>query len=477
MPKSRRSPLSVLSLTAAVTLAAMTAVPALSAATPKDEAVVRYTGGIWRGTIGDRIEVTFKERGSDQTVTGTLAKLDKFAMTLDVVVDGRAGRKVVVLGDVKSVKLVEAGAAPDAKATETTPEDGASKPSEESTPEASVEPRGGSDSMIEHPDTAGPITGPRTDGKKTVFILPLPGTVGVGLRHEEMERIEKEADKLGPGQIIIMRINSPGGSVLEADEIYEVLMRTKKKHRLVAWVEEAVSGGAFTALIADELYYMDVGSLGAITMFSGAQSAQGAELEAWLQKIYEVCEDGGRWGHICRCMVYAEFELSYDYDPETGKVTWYDNMNGKYALSDKKDNLSMNATDAVRSRFAQGRANTEYELFDALQLEKGKYVVSHAGKKFANDWIKTQDQANHDVPRLLLEVQNPTPRGDAIAILGARIQAVKKLISWWDRAPNVLIMELPRAGVQVPPKSNLQELLKQLQKDLADAQRNRRTRG
>lgn len=473
MSKSRRSSLLKLSITAALTLAAMTAAPAHSAASPKDEAVVRYTGGLWRGAIGDRIEVVFKERGADQTATGTLAKLDKFAMTLDVVVDGRSGKKVIVLGDVKSVKLVEAGATPGATSTAKA-EDGAGKPSNEATSptaEASVTPRRDDVSLVEHPDTAGPITGPRADGKKTVFVLPLPGTVGVGLRHEEMVKIEKEADKLGPGQIIVLRINSPGGYVVEGDRIFDVLTRIKKKHRLVSWIEEAISGGAFTALIADELYYMDVGSLGAITMYAGAESIKGAQLEAWLQKIFEVCEGGGRWGHVCRCMVYAEYELSYDFDPETGKVTWYDNMNGKYPLSDKKDNLSMNATDAVRSRFAQGRANTEYELFEAMQLEEGTYVVSDVGKKIANDWKRTQEQAHYEVPRLAREVQDPTVVGDPVTRLGARIQALKKIIAWWDRAPNVM-MEM-----QAPPKERLQEQLKQLQKQLADAQRAKRERG
>ena len=53
--------------------------------------------------------------------------------------------------------------------------------------------------------------------KTQVFVLPLEGTVGVGLRNEEMEKLEKIADTFGPGQIFIIRINSNGGLVIEGD--------------------------------------------------------------------------------------------------------------------------------------------------------------------------------------------------------------------------------------------------------------------
>jgi len=305
-------------------------------------------------------------------------------------------------------------------------------------------------------------------------MLPLPGMVGVGFRHEEMERLEKEADKLGPGQVIIMRINSGGGLVIEGDKIYVSLNRIKKKHRLVAWIEEAISGAAFTALFADEIYFMDVGTLGAITMFSGANSATGRELETWLEKVFEVGEIGGRHGHVIRCMVYSPLECSYSVDEATGKITWHDDVSGQYVLSVKGDNLVFNATDAVRSRFAQGRANTEYDLFKAMQLEEGTYVVSHAGKKIAEDWKRTIERAEYEVPRLIMDFQIKGASRDPEAALGARINAIKKLLTWWDRAYNVMAYQL-----QAPPKATLENMLRQLQKDLADLQkaRSRERRG
>ncbi|MBM4112321.1 MAG: hypothetical protein FJ253_02935, partial [Phycisphaerae bacterium] len=257
---------------------------------PPASAEIRFTGGVWRGAIGDRIEIAFKEMGRDQTLTGTLSKIDKFALTLDTTVNGKSVKKVIVLNDVRSVKAAEGGTPAAGASGSAVPSGGAapSAPKSDEPSDSATTPSMDIDPLTELPDTAGPINGPRTDGKKVMFILPLPGTVGVGLRHEEMDRMEKEADKLGPGQIIVMAINSPGGAVSEAVKIRDSLVRIKKKHRLVAWIEEAISGGAYTALFADEIYFMDVGSLGAITMFSGSQSAQGAQLEAWLREVYEV---------------------------------------------------------------------------------------------------------------------------------------------------------------------------------------------
>ncbi len=99
--------------------------------------------------------------------------------------------------------------------------------------------------------SAATVGAPIQKMKKQVFVLPLDGMVGIGLRHDEMEQVEKIADGYGPGQVIILRINSNGGLVTEGDLIAATLTRIKNKHRLVAWIEKAISGGAFTGLYCE----------------------------------------------------------------------------------------------------------------------------------------------------------------------------------------------------------------------------------
>ena len=151
--------------------------------------------------------------------------------------------------------------------------------------------------------------------------MPWEGPVGIEARHDEIQEIIEEADKYGPGQIIVLQINSPGGLVIEGDKIHETLKDVKKRHRVVAWVKEAISAAAFASLHCDEIYFMQVGAMGSAVMFAGQTAISGDELNAWLEKFSEVAEIGGRDPIIARCMVTRTAMASYDKDSETGKVT------------------------------------------------------------------------------------------------------------------------------------------------------------
>ena len=157
--------------------------------------------------------------------------------------------------------------------------------------------------------------------KPGVFFMPWEGPVGIEARHDEIQEIIEEADKYGPGQIIVLQINSPGGLVIEGDKIHETLKDVKKRHRVVAWVKEAISAAAFASLHCDEIYFMQVGAMGSAVMFAGQTAISGDELNAWLEKFSEVAEIGGRDPIIARCMVTRTAMASYDKDSETGKVT------------------------------------------------------------------------------------------------------------------------------------------------------------
>ena len=68
---------------------------------------------------------------------------------------------------------------------------------------------------------------------------------GIQLRAKDMHTIKDMANAAGPGQIVIIKINSNGGLVLETPEIQAALMGIRDGgHRLVAWIEKAISGGA-----------------------------------------------------------------------------------------------------------------------------------------------------------------------------------------------------------------------------------------
>ncbi|MSR28195.1 MAG: hypothetical protein EXS03_01290 [Phycisphaerales bacterium] len=287
------------------------------------------------------------------------------------------------------------------------------------------------------------VTGDTAVKKKTqVFVLPLDGMVGVGLRHEEMEEVEKIADAIGPGQVIILRVNSNGGLVIEGDKISESLLRIKQKHRLVAWIEKAISGGAFTALHADEMYFMPEAALGSITMLSG-QTEVAAVREDWKARVAEACAMGGRDPKIGPAMVHSAVELSYDKDPKTGRVTFYNDYKHAFKLSSNTENLDFSAATAEHSGFSEGTAATEAQLFKELGVDdQEKFAVNDAGKKIASKWQKLIKGAHDEVPLLIQKRDIEGTSGGGIGFLQARIRNTQKIIDWFKKAKPAMIYEL-----------------------------------
>ena len=270
--------------------------------------------------------------------------------------------------------------------------------------------------------------------QRQVFILPQSGTVGVGLRAAEMEKVEKAADKFGPGQIIVLRINSPGGLLTEVDKINVVLNRVREKHRLVAWLEEAISAAAVTAMHCREIYFMNLGSMGSATAYAGDKSMTGPQLDAWLKRISEIAEAGGRNGQVAKCMVYSPLVVSYTRDPKTKKVTFFPDASGEKMLSDDKDNLTLTADQALDCGYSNGTANTEAELFALMQLQPGAYAVNEEGRKIGEGWRKSLESAERQRKSLQ---QDWSLAGDDAKGLQKRVQICKQMQDIWRKAEPV----------------------------------------
>jgi len=213
---------------------------------------------------------------------------------------------------------------------------------------------------------------------------------------------------------------------------------------VIAWIHEAISAAAFTALHCNEIYFQRVGTLGAITMFAGATAISGDELRAWLKKVGDVCEATNRSRWIGEAMVTNEPELSYDKD-ENGKVTWYNTMQGKYKLSDKIQNLTINAQQAEHSGFSQGTADTVEDLLRLLDLSPEKVEISQAGYKIHNDWQSVMKQCQEAKFKLGRDFQNP-PGLDPLDRLNAQMRAAKEIRRWFDRCFPIMTYDQPGMG-------------------------------
>ncbi len=403
-----------------------------------DAVEIRLTDGSrWRGQVSDQVQVTVREQGIEVRMQGRLVVAAEWFITLETDLAGELRRKTIFKGDILSIRTIDGPEALGKIDDKTT------------------RPKRGSHRAVETGDANQP----------GVFVLPLKKTVGTYIRHEEMEAIAEEADKYGPGQIIVLILNTPGGSVTEMEKIHEVLMKIKKRHRLVAWIKEAISAGCAIAMHCDEIYFMKEGSAGAMTAYSGQTALQGEQLQEWLRRAGDWAEAGGRKRYIAEAMIKASKLLSYDVNPDTGERTFYPDLSGEFVLSDEVNNLVFTATQAVHSGFADGIADTEEELAELLDLPRW-HETSDYGRKIAKKWYDTVKLAERELPLLQARLRYAgSGSGDQVVILGKRIKILQEVIRWHDRAPNMM------RGA--PSKQELQREIKELRKQLADLKKSR----
>ena len=105
-------------------------------------------------------------------------------------------------------------------------------------------------------------------GRAKVLLLDLSGVIsseerqgplGIGGRESTVSRVQADLDLAADDddvRAVVVRINSPGGTVTASDIIYNGLMRFKAEHRipvLVQMMDVAASGGYYSALAGDEI--------------------------------------------------------------------------------------------------------------------------------------------------------------------------------------------------------------------------------
>ena len=394
-------------------------------------------GSRWRGKISAYVHIKFVEHGVETELRAQIVDAADLILTVEAKIAGEVRRKTIFRDDILEIRTLREEERDKAAATN----------------RAGVRRKDAS-------DNAGTDLG--------VFILPLEGMVGTYFRHDEIKSIGEHADQYGEGQTIVLLIDSHGGLVTEMEENHEAVMELKKRHRVVAWIKTAISAAAGTVLACDEIYFMTEGTLGAMTAYAGTTALKGKQLEYWMNAAGEWMEDGGHSKYLAHAMIHAPSKVSYNKDPETGKVTWYDDLSGEVVLSDGKSNLVFTSTTATKCGFADGVADTEEELATVLNLPKWHEIDNH-GRRMAKDWQETVKRAEHEIPLLWNRLSYAgTGSGDLVEILGKRIQIYEKLIRWHDRCPNVALM------TGLLPKDRLEREVKELRKQLADIKKARR---
>lgn len=435
-----------------------------------DQQQVKLSKGTWWGKVGDRVEVEYKEGISTKKITGTITKIESGIITVEGQLEGKKVTRPIFSQQVQSMKTLDGKAAEAAPEGETTAKDGqkTATPPTQGTNNTTTTPPGTSpkkklkgagqvgvlDTLPTKTSAAdnragvgsGKATGVkdaqgydlddqghRVSPKRGVFVLPFEEGVGQEARAYEIQAMGLEADKWGPGQIIVMEIDSPGGLVTEIYKIIEAMREVRKNHRVVAWVKKGISAAACTSMLCDEIYFRTVGALGATTMIAGGDSIQGPELRKFMDEIGNEVVWNGRPTAVVHAMIKADRILTYTKDRVTGKPTFHDHITGlpgEVVLSDEKDNLVLNASNALDCGFSKGTADTNEELAKLMGLPEW-YEISDYGRKMQKAWVTLFKACEADVAKLKNRMN--IGRGSAKETLTSRLQTLETLLNWTKR--------------------------------------------
>ncbi|GEM_PF-5534574 len=270
--------------------------------------------------------------------------------------------------------------------------------------------------------------------KKGMFVLRLTGMVGEEFRPEEIEEIVAQADARGPGQVIVLEINSGGGSVAEGMKIRDVILDACKRHRMVAWIEYAVSCASWTALCCDEIVFKKGGYTGGITIMNGRTTAPEATVIWWIGELQQLLRKKNRPAAWALPFVLEDSYLSATKDPDTGSIEWFTDQEqtGEMMFSEPGKNLYFDYENGVEWNLAVGVAQNEEELAELLKI--GDWEPAGTGRKLNTDMVEAKKRVNSEAQELQYELQNA---GNGISGINKRIKVYKRFLVIMRQYPNI----------------------------------------
>ena len=214
----------------------------------------------------------------------------------------------------------------------------------------------------------------RIPGVTRAAIITTEGTVGMQMAAKPLREAIPLLKEEGV-DLVVFKVNSGGGMLLEIQRLSDVIQNEyKPEFQVVGWIDSAISAAAMTAITIEELYFMPKGNFGACTGWYGdLQAVEGRGLEDVLYKMEKISARGNKNPFIMRAM-QINWELSYDVDEETGKVSFYDSLDGEHVLNDGTEILTFNANSARDCGFSSGTAGTIEELQALLEKSVGEIV-------------------------------------------------------------------------------------------------------
>lgn len=392
-------------------------------------------GIVWQGEIGQTITVIYEERKERIELTG------EFTL---------AGSTYIELnGEIISLMtIISISSADD-------PQDSEEETVTEIVPSTSSEP-----TMNTRPKPKRHVNNADNAEIPNYFWI-LPMEKGVGSYFRPSELIDLAAyldDNYGPGQTIVLKVNSGGGYGYIWAKCRDAIFDIRKRHRVVAWISiNATSAAAMTVYCCDEIYYDSMGHVGSCTGYRGNPNnvMPPDEMQGMITDVEKCIVQSSRPVQLAGCLFEAWRMLAYTKDPVTGAYTYYDENDdipgNATMLSDNMHNLNLGAQEAVDAGLADGIADTEAQLAELLDIQDWVENEDRYGIELFEAWDKTMTSFEEEVWPDLIErfVQGQIEGETEKQILSKRIKAGKELLRWTRKLGDswtyqYAILEFPR---------------------------------
>ena len=246
-----------------------------------------------------------------------------------------------------------------------------------------------------------PVAPPIVGGKgPTYCVIPLHGAVGETVLASALEKSLADAVSRQP-TVLVLDVDSPGGSVEEAKRIIAVLHKYNKKLRIVAFAGQDLSAAAIITLSAKEIYVKASSTIGAATAYVPGKTAVPTDIQekiqsAWRAVARNSAEEGGHEPMLADAMIENDMDLHWDI--ADGKPVVREGP-GDRMICRKGKVLTLTSHEAVSCGLAAGGADDYEELGKALKLENWTEMKG-LGPLFAEVLPKRVEKYNKEMAQI-----------------------------------------------------------------------------
>ncbi len=245
--------------------------------------------------------------------------------------------------------------------------------------------------------TSEPASQPTTQSGNTYFVIPIRDEIGLFVTADQVQQSLKIAEKLKPS-VIILEIDSPGGSTDECRKILTVLSKYQKDFRVVAYVKKAISAAAVITMSCKEIYVDERAVFGGALAFRmtpmGTPAAINEKMQSlWRATCRSAADAGEHQSLLVEAMVDQDLELSIV--TKDGKPAVAEGSSGTM-LKRKGKLLTMTAKESVDCGLAKGKAND----YDALAVKLEMSGWKSAGKEGENLYERYHKEMDSTVTKL-----------------------------------------------------------------------------